>query len=216
MVYLPRPYGCTAPHSPRPAAGNMGTRKNAISREEFSSLVLDDLLKLDAEKCVTSIHANAAYYHKVAPTLVLFPPAAEMTQGGLPGMKGSAGSETPVDVQTRLRTKDGQNFEEAVMNTYGKALLCNFYSPSHEVYPKDKEHCWDIYDQAKTTATVIPNNVLNVSIPPNNAPLAAALMPHLTSAKPPIAGLPSHLSEGRHLSALPACMHPAPTMFHPL
>ena len=32
------------------AAGNMGTRNKAISREEFSSLVLDDLLnvKLDA------------------------------------------------------------------------------------------------------------------------------------------------------------------------
>ena len=72
------------------------------------------------------------------------------------------------------------------------------------MYPKDKEHCWDIYDRDKTTAAVIPDNVLNPSMPLNNAPLKAALMPHLTRAKPPIAGIPSHLKDD--LSALHRAM----------
>ena len=173
----------------------MGTRDNAITREAFAHLFGGRLLTRDADGCVASIHGNAAYCHKVAPTLVLFPPAGETTDGGLPGMKGSDGSETPADVKTLLRTKTGRTFEEALMKTHGKALLLNFYSPSLEVYPKDKEHCWDIYDEAKTVATVIPDSALNVSIPLDSSTLRAALMPNLTSAKPPIAGLPSHLKD---------------------
>ena len=176
----------------------MSTRDNAITRGDFGNLFGKRLVELDADGRVASIHGNAAYCHKVAPTLVLFPPAAETTDGGLPGMKGSAGSETPPNVRTLLKTKTGQTFEEALIKTHGKALLLNFYSPSLEVYPKDKEHCWDIYDQAKTVATVIPNNALNLTVPPlplNSSTLAAALMPFLTSAKPPMAGLPSHLKD---------------------
>ena len=182
----------------------MSRRNNAIPREIFARAFGERLVTVDADGCVAQIHANAAYCHKVAPTLVLFPPTEEMTKGGQPGMKGSAGSETPADVKTLLRTKTGRTFEEALIKTHGKALLLNFYSPSLEVYPKDKEHCWDIYDQVRTTATVIPNHVLNMSVPLNNAPLTAALMPHLTSAKPPIAGIPSHLNAD--LSALHRAM----------
>jgi hypothetical protein len=181
-----------------------GTRDNAIPRAVFAKLFGEHLLKLDADDCVASIHGNAAYCHKVAPTLVLFPPTAETTNGGLPGMKGSAGSETPADVKTLLRTKTGRTFEEALIKAHGKAILLNFYSPSLEVYPKDKEHCWDIYDKAKTSAAVIPNNALNSSMPLNSSTLAAALIPNLTSAKPPIAGLPGHLKDD--ISALHRAM----------
>ena len=61
------------------------------------------------------------------------------------------------------------------------------------MYPKDLEHCWDIYDKAKTEAAVIPDSALNVSLPLNSSTLNAALMPFLTSAKLPMDGLPSHL-----------------------
>ena len=176
-----------------------------IPRRKFAPLVLERLVTADEDGCVTSIHANAAYYHKVAPTLVLLPPAEEMTQGGQPGMQGAAGSETPADVKTLLRIKTGRTFEEALMKTHGKALLLNFYSPSLEVYPKDQEHCWDIYDEGRTTRAEIPNEVLNMSVPLNNAPLEESLKAQLTSDKLPIAGIPSHLNAD--LSALHRAMY---------
>ena len=59
-------------------------------------------------------------------------------------------SETPGEVKTLLNTS-GFQFEEAPIDTYVKALLLNFYSPSLE-YPL---RCTQRISRRKTTFTAL-------------------------------------------------------------
>ena len=99
-------------------------------------------------------------YTKVAPTLVLYPRADELTKGGDPGMRGEDGSGMPHVLQTLLRDKKGRTFQEAFPDLHGKALLLNFCSPSVEVYPKDIPDCRKIYDMEAVDKNIVPEEAL--------------------------------------------------------
>ena len=163
------------------------SREDTIPSNTFAHLVGTKLVTVDTNNCILTMEPGAAWWRKATPTLVLFPPRDELTADGLPDAAfRAAGSETPGEVKTLLNAS-GFQFEEAPIDTHGKALLLNFYSPSLEVYPKDKPECEKIYDMVKTTADEIPNAALS-----SVETLGAALQPLLVSSGLPV---PSHLNE---------------------
>ena len=145
------------------AAAPLGTRANPISRPLFNAQVLYRVVNLDPSGRVTGVKTPQAgeppfFARKVAPTLVLFPPAGELTAELEPGMRGAEGAAD--GVKTLLRTKSNHTFEEAFMSIYGKALLLNFCSPSMEVYPKDSKDCQAIYGPELRAANAVPLDAL--------------------------------------------------------
>ena len=141
-------------------AGPLGSETNPIPREAFNRAILEDFVELNGW-IVTRVKPESGVrgFAKVAPTLVLYPSAEELTAGGQPGMRGADGSVTPDHIKTML-TKKGRTFEESLAKIHGKALLLNFCSPSVEVYPKDKADCNKIYDMAAVDANIVPEAAL--------------------------------------------------------
>ena len=81
------------------AAAPLGTRANPISRPLFNAQVLYRVVNLDPSGRVTGVKTpqageGAFFARKVAPTLVLFPPAGELTAELEPGMRGADGECT--------------------------------------------------------------------------------------------------------------------------
>ena len=151
----------------------LGTRERPISRGEFVRTVLPQLAPL--------LDSASDRWRKVAPTLLLYPnPREEQHLCGQPPHNGLDGALSPVEVpgvvRTLLRTREGQTFEEALMQCQGKALLLNFCTPSLEVYPKDAKHCALVYDMDAVTSTVVPEE--------SEAALLAFLSEHVRRASP--------------------------------
>ncbi len=141
-------------------AGPLGSETNPIPRSAFNRVILENFVELNGW-IVTKVKPESGVkgFAKVAPTLVLYPNAEDVTAGGQPGMHGADGSETPDHIKTMI-IKKGRTFEESLMRIHGKALLLNFCSPSVEVYPKDKADCHQIYDMAAVDANVVPEAAL--------------------------------------------------------
>ena len=142
-------------------AGPLGSETNPIPRSAFNRVILENFIELDAEGRVTGVKPESGVrgFAKVAPTLVLYPSAEDMTAGGQPGMRGADESETPDFIKTLL-TKKGRTYEESLPKIYGKALLLNFCSPSVEMYPKDIPDCKKIYIMEAVDANIVPEAAL--------------------------------------------------------
>ena len=164
-------------YSPAPP-GPLGGRNNPIPREAFNDIVLELCVELDG-KIVRRVKEGIGMkpvmklYTKVAPTLVLYPRADELTKGGDPGMRGEDGSGMPHVLQTLLRDKKGRTFQEAFPDLHGKALLLNFCSPSVELYPKDNKDCHDIYDMRS-----VDDDHISAAALANDALFEAELLKH--------------------------------------
>jgi len=147
----------------------LGSRHNPIKRD----LLVQALLPIMQTRQADPAHL----YQKVAPTLVLYPNADELTPEGIPSLhKPDMQYHVATDMQTLLQTKSGQTFQEAMVKTHGKALLMNFCTPFLEVYPKDKLHCAQIYNMEELEKNVVPETSV--------ADLAAYIKEQLQLANP--------------------------------
>jgi len=131
----------------------LGEYYNPISRK----LMVPNILPLMQSRKETApgVPDLECRYIKVAPTLVLYPNAEELSADGTPG-GGGMNYQVADDLRIMLKVKTGQSFEEAMMKVHGKALLLNFCTPYLEVYPKDKKHCADIYNMEQVDADTVP------------------------------------------------------------
>jgi len=150
----------------------LGSKENPIPRAAFAEKWLPIMQEQQANPLST--------FQKTTPVLILPPPPNQVQ----PTMEVTL--EVTPEYQAFLSNEGtGQTFVEAMSNAHGKALIMNTFTPSLELYPKDEEHCAEVFDMEALMSAehVVPETSV--------ADLAAFLQKHLLQARPivPFGGL---------------------------